>query len=268
MNKEFPTYKKIFEATQRRLNALKKTCLRHKGIDEVDILMFYLVGNINLRINTIFHLMENNITDGVLPLQRTLFELQVAFDVVKSAEDEDKKKYVKCFNMKYNFEATNKLCRYVQNDNEETKKIASPEEIKLLFEFKDESLKQIKSEKLEGNQPQYRHWYELASGKKLAKLGEEFQGTNYYRCYDEPSNWVHPQRIIENIDFETFSQQIQTSYYKLIIGNLFWSIIELAKNIGFLADYYNIKESNPLDQYGEKVIELAEELKLLVEDEN
>ncbi|MGR5965490.1 hypothetical protein ACT7DB_18960 [Bacillus cereus] len=53
--------------------------------------MFYLVGNINLRINTIFHLMENDITDGVLPLQRTLFELQVAFDAVKSAEDEDKK---------------------------------------------------------------------------------------------------------------------------------------------------------------------------------
>ncbi|WP_198049033.1 hypothetical protein [Bacillus cereus] len=55
-------------------------------------------------------------------------------------------------------------------------------------------------------------WYELASGKRLTDLGAEFQGTAYYRCYDEPSNWVHPQRIIENMDFETFNQQML--YYR------------------------------------------------------
>ncbi|MGN4667902.1 DUF5677 domain-containing protein [Bacillus cereus group sp. MYBK234-1] len=266
MNSKFPTYTKIFEATQRRLKALKKTCLKHKGIDEVDILMFYLVGNINLRINTIFHLMENDITDGVLPLQRTLFELQVAFDAVKSAEDQDKKIYVKFFNKKYNFETANKLYRYFQNDNEETKNVANPKEIEQVSQIKKASLKELKLEKLEGKSPEYKPWYELASGKKLTDLGREFQGTTYYRCYDEPSNWVHPQRIIENMDFETFSQQMP--YYNLIIGNLHWSINELAKNIGFLAEYYNIEKSNPLDQYGEKLIDLAEKLELLVEKED
>ncbi|MED0982959.1 hypothetical protein P4T48_26540 [Bacillus paramycoides] len=64
---------------------------------------------INLRINTIFHLLENDITDGVIPLQRTLFELQVAFNAFTSAEDKVKKRYVKFFNKKNNFETTNKL---------------------------------------------------------------------------------------------------------------------------------------------------------------
>ncbi|MCU5662858.1 DUF5677 domain-containing protein [Bacillus cereus] len=265
MNNKFPTYTIIFEVTQRRLKAMKKICIRHKGIDEVDKLMFYLVGNINLRINTIFHLLENGITDGVLPLQRTLFELQVAFDAIKSADDEDKKRYVKFFNKKYNFESANKLYRYFQNDNEETKNVANPEEIELLCQIKNTSLKEIKLEKLEGRSPEYKPWYELASGKKLTDLGAEFQGTAYYRCYDEPSNWVHPQRIIENMNFETFSQQMP--YYNLIIGNLDWSITELAKNIEFLAGYYNIEKSNPLYEYGKKIVGLAEKLKLLVENE-
>ncbi|WP_257155453.1 DUF5677 domain-containing protein, partial [Bacillus cereus] len=73
------------------LSSYKKICSRNKEIGEVDKLMFYLLGNINLRINTIFHLLENGITDGVLPLQRTLFELQIAFDALRSAKDEDKK---------------------------------------------------------------------------------------------------------------------------------------------------------------------------------
>lgn len=80
------------------MKSIKKIGSRNKEINEVDELMFYLVGNINLRINTIFHLLENDITVGVLPLQRTLFELQIAFDAFINAED--KKRYIKFFNEK------------------------------------------------------------------------------------------------------------------------------------------------------------------------
>ncbi|MDI6533350.1 DUF5677 domain-containing protein [Bacillus mycoides] len=266
MNNNFPTYKKIFEATQRRLKGMRRICSRNKKIDEVDELMFYLVGNINLRINTIFHLLENDITDGVLPLQRTLFELQVAFDAFTSAENEDKKIYVKFFNKKNNFETTNKLNRFFQNNNEEIKNIATPEEIELLSQLKKTAIKQIKSEHLKGKNPEFKQWYEIASGKSLKDLSAEFQEIAYYQCYDEPSNWVHPQRIIENMDFETFSQQMP--FYSLMIGNIYWSINQLLNNITFLANYYNIVESNLLYEYGEKLVELAEQLKLLVEKED
>lgn len=268
MNNKLPTYTKIFEATQRRLKALKKTCLRHKEIDEVDTLMFYLVGNINLRINTIFHLLENGITDGVLPLQRTLFELQIAFGTFASAEDEDKKNYIKFFHKKYHFETINKLNKFFKNGSEEMKSIATPKQIEELSKLKDKALKEIKSEHVEVRRPEFKQWYEIASGKSLTDLCVELQEIGYYQCYDEPSNWVHPQRLIENMDFETFGQQMPSHFNILMKGNLYWSVNKLSDNIAFLADYYNIIESEPLYQYRKKLYELAEELRTLVEEES
>ncbi|SCN41006.1 Uncharacterized protein BC067498_05501 [Bacillus cereus] len=264
MNENFPTYIKIFEETQRILKEMRTIRLRNKGIDEADELMFYLVGNINLRINTIFHLLENNITDGVLPLQRTLFELQVAFDALTNAED--KNVYVKFFNKKNNFETNNKLNKFFQIDNEVIKKITDSEVTELLSQFKNIALEQIKSEKLKGNRPEYRQWYELASGKNLFNLSVEFQEIFYYPCYDEPSNWVHPQRIKENMDIETFNQQMPI--YSLMIGAINWSIMELLDNIAFFADYYQIEEIDSLYEYGESIIEVSKQLRLLVGIDN
>ncbi|PEZ30670.1 DUF5677 domain-containing protein [Bacillus thuringiensis] len=264
MNNNFPTYTKIFESTQRRLKSIKKIGSRNKEINEVDELMFYLVGNINLRINTIFHLLENDITDGVLPLQRTLFELQIAFDAFINAQD--KKRYVKFFNEKKNFETTTKLDRFLQNNNEKIK-IATPEEIELTSKLRETSKEQMKSESLKGMSV-YKQWYEIASGKSLIDLSAEFQEIAYYQCYDEPSNWVHPQRINENMDIETFSQQMPYPFYRPMIINLSWSIDKLSKNITFLADHYKIVESNPLYKYGKKLDDLDAKLMLLVEKEN
>lgn len=266
MNDKFPTYTKIFEETQRILKEIKRFYSRNNEIDAVDELMFSLVGNINLRINTIFHLMENDITDGVFPLQRTLFELQVAFNTFTNAED--KKVYVKFYNKKNNFETFNKLSKYFQSNNEIIKNIATSEDIKLLTEFKDTSLKLIKSENLKGRSPEYKQWYEIASGKSLKELSDEFQEMVYYQCYDEPSNWVHPQRVMDNMDLETFSQQMYLPMYNLMIGNIYWSILELLKNIAFLVIYYNTTEIKSLAEHGEKIIELAKQLKLLVEIED
>lgn len=267
MNNDFPDYTKIFEATQRRLKSIKKICSRNKEISEVDKLLFYLVGNINIRINTIFHLLKNNITDGVLPLQRTLFELQIAFDALTSAKDEDKEIYVKLFNKKNNFETTNKLNRFFQNTNSEIKNIATSEEIELLSQLKNTAIEEIKSEQSKEKISVFKQWYEIASGKSLTDLCVEFQEIAYYQCYDEPSNWVHPQRIIENMDLETFSQEMPYPFYRLMISNMYWSIDKLSNNIAYLAEYYNIVESNPLYEYGEKLVELGKQLKLLVEED-
>ncbi|AZJ24533.1 hypothetical protein CT694_34480 (plasmid) [Bacillus wiedmannii bv. thuringiensis] len=57
MNSEFPTYTKIFKETKIRLKEIREECSQNREISEVDDLMFYLVGNINLRLNTIFHLL-------------------------------------------------------------------------------------------------------------------------------------------------------------------------------------------------------------------
>ncbi|PEP88781.1 hypothetical protein COE95_18300 [Bacillus toyonensis] len=265
MNNNFPTYTIIFKETQIRLKEMRKICSQNKEIDEVDELMFYLVGNINLRINTIFHLLENDITDGVIPLQRTLFELQVAFNAFTSAEDKVKKKYVKLFNKKNNFETTNKLNKYFQSNNEEIKNIVTSEEIEQLSQLKNKALEQIKSENLEGRKPEFKPWYELASGKSLKDLSNEFQKIAYYPCYDEPSNWVHPQRIIENMDFETFNQQMPFPFYGLMLRNMYWSIEHLLNNIAFLADHSKITENDSLYVYGENLVELSEKLKILGE---
>jgi len=256
----------MFKETKIRLKEIREECSRNREISEVDDLMFYLVGNINLRLNTIFHLLENDITDGVLSLQRTLFELQIAFDAVKSAEDEDKKTYVKFFKKKHHFETANKLNRFFQNESKESKNIATSEEIEVVSQLKDAALEEIKSEQLEGRNPEYKQWYELASGKRLTNLCVELQEIGcHYQCYDEPSNWVHPQRIIENMDIETFSQQMPSHFNVLIKGNLYWSVSKFIDNIGFLASYYNVGENNPLFEYGEKLVKLGEELKLLLE---
>ena len=52
--------------------------------------MFQIVGNINLRFNSMCLLIENNNWDGLFAFQRTLFELQLAFEVYMNSEDKNK----------------------------------------------------------------------------------------------------------------------------------------------------------------------------------
>ncbi|OQO71048.1 hypothetical protein BH747_03335 [Enterococcus villorum] len=76
MDLMIPEYKPLFELTKRRLRDLKKIANKKFGeLDDQDKFMFLIVGNINLRFNTICLLSENNIYDGIFALQRTIFEL-------------------------------------------------------------------------------------------------------------------------------------------------------------------------------------------------
>lgn len=146
-------------------------------------------------------------------------------------------------------------------------KVATSEEIEILSKLNNTSKEKMKSESLNGMSI-YKQWYEIASGKSLIALSAEFQEITYYNCYDEPSNWVHSQRIHENMDIETFNQQMPNHFYRLILCNIYWSIDKLSQNIAFLADYYNIKESNPLFEYGKKLVDLKAQFEFLIENRN
>ncbi|MGH1943709.1 hypothetical protein ABE854_11785 [Enterococcus faecium] len=88
MDSMIPSYKPLFELTKRRLYRLKQRAINKSGkFDEQDQLMFLIIGNINLRFNTICLLIENNNYDGVFALQRTIFELQLALEAYMSSED-------------------------------------------------------------------------------------------------------------------------------------------------------------------------------------
>jgi hypothetical protein len=64
MELTIPSYKELFNLTKRRLFRLKQRAIKKSGtLDDCDQLMFLLVGNINLRFNTMCLLIENNNLD-------------------------------------------------------------------------------------------------------------------------------------------------------------------------------------------------------------
>ncbi|WP_086444703.1 hypothetical protein [Candidatus Enterococcus lemimoniae] len=110
----------------------------------------------------------------------------------------------------------------------------------------------------------FKIWYELASGKSLKELSDEFYtGTEYYANYDELSSWVHPQRLEENINVKCFTQYLPPHYYDLLIGSLMWAIDNLANDIVFIVKKYNISESPRIFKYGENINIFLKELKNL-----
>ena len=60
MINDFPSFQSNFEAGKRRLRKLKKIATNKTGtLDTQDAFLFILVGNINIRLNTIAFLMAN-----------------------------------------------------------------------------------------------------------------------------------------------------------------------------------------------------------------
>lgn len=70
MERNIFDYTKLSELTKRRIRRFSTT----KKEDAPDSLLLILLGNMNERLNTMFYLMNNNIYDGVYPLQRTFLK--------------------------------------------------------------------------------------------------------------------------------------------------------------------------------------------------
>ena len=66
MELTIPSYKELFEVTQDRLRRLRQKAIKQSGtLDACDEFMFQIVGNINLRFNSMCLLIENNNWDGL-----------------------------------------------------------------------------------------------------------------------------------------------------------------------------------------------------------
>lgn len=257
MDKEFPSYKELFELTQRRLKRLKKIKEKKTGeLKDTDAFLFLLIGNINLRLNTIFLLLENGITDGFFALQRTVFELQLAFDVYYRATD--KEKFIQLYLNKKGFESAIKWDKLITKDEIN---LFTENDRNLVSNFKKNFEKSVKEN---SNKSVFKLWYELASDKTVKELSDDlYSNIEYFSNYDEPSNWVHPQRLEENLDPINFNQHISKEYFSILIGSLMWDIKYLTEDISALAKKFNLAKSPSLFKYGEKLGDFSERLRQL-----
>ncbi|EEU80238.1 hypothetical protein CUN31_01780 [Enterococcus faecalis] len=246
MSTQIISYKEIFELTIRRLNRLKEISIKKNNIlTKEDEFLFLLMGNMNLRLNTIFLLLEHNNTDGVLPLQRTIFELNLAFQVYINSDD--KEKFLSLYSAKRNFESAVKWDKLMASDSNQ---LFSAREKEAINDFKNNYMNEVKN--YTKMQP-FKLWYELASNQSLKQLSDEyFNDLDYFVNYDEPSNWVHPQRLEKNLTTD-LKAYLPDEYKQLLIGTLYWNLRYLSKNIEYIAKHLNICTSPPLVAYGKKV---------------
>ncbi|MGC4604819.1 DUF5677 domain-containing protein [Enterococcus faecium] len=247
MSNNFPSYSGLFKSTKRRLLKLEKIAQkRNAKLSDEDSFLFLIVGNINLRINTMFHLMESGIIDGVYPLQRTLFEMQLAFEAYSLADD--KQRFLKLYFDKKNLESFRKVEKLIKADSLYSQIRFNDEEKLLASKYMEEATEAVKS--IAGPKVN-KTWYELASNKSVYELSKEYNSElEYFLCYDEPSNWVHPQRLDQSMG-TNFDFYIQPAYFTFIIGSLRYSIKYLVDDIAFIAEKIEIVESDPLYKYGE-----------------
>lgn len=263
MESLFPSYSFLFELTKRRLRGLKKIASKNTGkINDQDAFLFMLIGNINLRLNTICFLMENNISDGVYALQRTIYELQLAFEAYSKSYDKDK--FLHLYFRKKDYETTNKWEKLVNSTSDENSELFSEIDKEIISVMKDQSLIALKESTKD--RP-LKVWYELASEKSTKQLSNEYlSDLEYFASYDEPSNWVHPQRLEENMS-NNFNQYIDDNYFRLLIGVLRWDVKWLAKDIVYITNHLKISQSQQLFEYGKKLSEYDGKLRNIILDE-
>lgn len=114
---------------------------------------------------------------------------------------------------------------------------------------------------------QYKMWYELVSGKSIKQLSDAYLSElEYFASYDEPSNWVRPQRLEENMSLD-FNQRINENYLRLLIGVLRWNVKWLATDMGYITNHLKISQSQQLFEYGKKLSEYDGELRNVILDE-
>nr|WP_290440772.1 DUF5677 domain-containing protein [Lactococcus formosensis] len=233
-----------------------------------DELLLVLLGNMNQRLNTMFFLIQSDISDGVYPLQRTFFEMQVAYQAIMKSDNKDV--FFKFYLEKNEFETANKVNRFISDNESTIQNTIEPWERKYISSTRDaanETLKKSnKSVNMKGNK-QFKLWFELASNKSLLELSEEFWDSyRYYICYDEPSNWVHTQRLEMNMNVDDFSMAMQTNYYQCMLNALLHDSNFLLEAMNDFKEYIQIKDSKQFDIYNYKLVLFIKNLKIALEE--
>ncbi|MDT2691494.1 DUF5677 domain-containing protein [Enterococcus gallinarum] len=260
MDYKFPSYQKLFEVTKRRLKGLKNIASKSTGkLTDQDAFMFMIIGNINLRFNTICMLLESNNYDGIFVLQRSIFELQLAFEAYMKAHK--KEEFLKLYSKKSNFETVNKWQKLIERSNEDQADIFTQEDQEKIEDWKSNIIEDLD---IPNNRDRMKLWYELATNKSVKELSYEYlSALDYFISYDEPSNWVHPQRLEENINSE-FDNTISLNYMIILIGmlraDINWirdDITEVAKYVGLSTSDRLYKHLNDLVSFDKKLIEIG-----------
>ncbi|MBE6173233.1 MAG: hypothetical protein E7153_10395 [Enterococcus faecium] len=263
MEYNFPSYQDLFKVTKRRLNGLKGHASKSTGeLNDQDAFMFMIIGNINLRFNTICLLLESNNYDGIFALQRTIFELQLAFEAYMQSDD--KEEFLKFYSQKSNFETVNKWQKLIQRSNEDQANIFNQEDQQKIEKWKSSITEDLD---VSNNRDRMKLWYELATKKSVKNLSDEFMSADdYFICYDEPSNWVHPQRLEENIDID-FNNTLNLDYMIMLVGmlrrDIRWIIedmTKIAKHVGLAQSDLLYKHLENLVLFDKKLVEIATDI--------
>lgn len=262
-NINIPTYSELYELTKRRLKGLRKIAQNRDNFGMGDELLLVLLGNMNQRLNTMFFLIQSDISDGVYPLQRTFFEMQVAYQAIMKSDNKDV--FFKFYLEKNEFETANKVNRFISDDKSTIQSSIEPwerEYISYSRNAANESLRiSNKSVNMRGNK-QFKLWFELASNKSLLELSEEFWDSyRYYLCYDEPSNWVHPQRLDKNINTEDFNMVMHPNYYQSMLNALLHDVKFLLEAMNDFKEYIQITDSKQFEIYNLKQVSFFTNLK-------
>ncbi|HAQ4310747.1 TPA: hypothetical protein IXR49_001007 [Enterococcus faecium] len=249
MNPVFPSYKDLFDLTKRRLQDLKKIATNKNGtISDQENFLFLIIGNINLRFNTICLLLENNNFDGVFPLQRTIFELQLVFEAYIDSDHRDK--FIELYNKKRDFESSIKWDRLLTENLKKETNIFSEKDQEIVAEMMSNIKKNLKDSTKDRVT---KVWYELASGKTVKELSYEYLNElEYFINYDEPSNWVHPQRLEYNID-ENFNTKIDENYFLYLVNMLRTDVKWISEDLAYIVKHLKIVRSPRFYKYGEKI---------------
>lgn len=260
MECNFPSYQDLFEVTKRRLNGLKGHASKSTGkLNDQDAFMFMIIGNINLRFNTICLLLKSNNYDGIFALQRTIFELQLAFEAYMQSDN--KEEFLKFYYQKSNFETVNKWQKLIQRSNKDQADIFTQEDQQKIKEWKSTIIEELD---VSNDRDRMKLWYELATKKSVKDLSYEFMSAvDYFISYDEPSNWVHPQRLEENMNSD-FDSILNLNYMILLIGmlrtDIKWiveDITKIAKHVGLAQSNLLYKHLKKLELFDEKLLEIA-----------
>ncbi|NMP59575.1 DUF5677 domain-containing protein [Enterococcus mundtii] len=260
MEYNFPSYQDLFKVTKRRLNGLKGHASKRTGkLTDQDAFMFMIIGNINLRFNTICMLLESNNYDGIFVLQRSIFELQIAFEAYMKAHK--KEEFLKLYSKKSNFETVNKWQKLIKRSNEDQADIFTQEDQEKIKDWKSNIIEDLD---IPNNRDRMKLWYELATNKSVKELSYEYlSALDYFISYDEPSNWVHPQRLEENIDID-FNNTLNLDYMIMLVGmlrrDIRWIIedmTKIAKHVGLAQSDLLYKHLENLVLFDKKLLEIA-----------
>lgn len=182
-----------------KLRLLNNWDTQEKNNEEIQFRLLLLAKS-NKRLNTIFLLFNSNNFDGIFPLVRTLFELNLSFKPY--IDSSEKLKYMNFYSFKSSYEMPFKTERcFPQTSNQLFTDLD-----KKIRVFLDSANNIAKEEKIN----KYKTRYEIASEKSIYELSKEYlSDKEYYICYDILSNWVHPQSLLENI---SLNQKLTSMY--------------------------------------------------------